>query len=1204
MDIHQILDADSSQQDAIVSAKKGLSFVLQGPPGTGKSQTIANIIAECLANNKKVLFVSEKVAALDVVFKRLDNAGIGDFCLSLHSHKSNKKEIIEKIAKTLSYNIAEDSGNLTQLYAKLVYYRDQLNNYNDELHVKRLGLQKSIYEGYGELVKFIDEKDIVFEINNISEITGIDLENIILFLEEYVLTLKDNASEQLSNPWFGSTITTHTYELQYELDNNLNTLYQRLLEIIPICDKIETDISLTTKHISDSIEILRDCSNAIKIPYFWVQLDKINIIKKEIDSAEMFFYTLQASISDLNVSLVDVEKTHPQFEKQDVLGIRSTASFNSLLDYYKNFVRNDDLYAIWEKIFNFDDVQTSFYELEIKIKNYVSKKEDILTKYEEEVLDVDAKSLLKRFQLDYTSIFRYLKKQYYVDRRLLLGQTKNISKKIKKQGVEVFIADLKMLCELKELQEWFELKTDEFLRLFGECYNGANTDVEKLSEKIRNFRLIIRSAEMFTDLFQLFKKYDELDIQFSKDFSFLYNGYDTDWNYLKNAAVWAVRVCQMKKEMAPDENFIKLICEDESMPEKCAYYHAILSEKSEGLIDLLRWFYKLFDETIFKMSSPGVMLSKISACKDNIAALNNWIDYSSVKAKCISLGLESFILAVEKEGINKSKIIPVYKNHFYRKWLDCAMKESSVLKSFKRQNHENMINEFKQLDKWQFSMANRRIGELFIDKILSQSIFSQNGNEIKILQKELNKKRRIMPIRKLFQNIPNLLLTLKPCLMMSPLTVSLFLESNQFNFDIVIFDEASQVCTENAIGAISRGKQLVLAGDSKQLPPTSFFMAAISDQEYDEEDKDDYTDVDSYESILDEADSFSFPSQTLKWHYRSRHEHLIAFSNSKIYNNKLITFPSNIERTRNYGVEYIYVENGVYDKGGKRDNIEEAKKVVELIFENFRNFPNRSLGVITFSVSQRETIETVLRKERLSNLDFNDFFNEEKDESFFIKNIETVQGDERDTIIFSIGYAKDYAGKMSMFFGPLSSTGGERRLNVAITRAKYNVKLVGSILPLDIKTERITSEGPKLLRAYMDFAINGAKILKSGISVNSDDQTESPFEQSVYEFLIGQGFKVSTQIGCSGFRIDMGIHDPNDYSSFCLGIECDGPTYHSARTARERDRLRQTILEDMGWNIYRIWSTDWLKNPEYEKNRLLQAVNDTISDISRSGRTV
>jgi very-short-patch-repair endonuclease len=439
---------------------------------------------------------------------------------------------------------------------------------------------------------------------------------------------------------------------------------------------------------------------------------------------------------------------------------------------------------------------------------------------------------------------------------------------------------------------------------------------------------------------------------------------------------------------------------------------------------------------------------------------------------------------------------------------------------------------------------------------------------------------------------------------MSPLTVSLFLESDRFNFDTIIFDEASQVCTENAIGAISRGKQVILAGDSKQLPPTAFFTATISDQEYDEEDKDDYTDIDAFESILDEAESALFPSQTLKWHYRSKHEHLIAFSNSKIYRNKLITFPSNIERTKDNGVEYIYVENGVYDRGGKKDNIEEAKKVVALIFECINKYPNRSLGVITFSVAQRETIETVLRKERINNSEYDDFFSEEKDESFFIKNIETVQGDERDIIIFSIGYGKDATGKMSMFFGPLSSTGGERRLNVAITRAKFNVKLVGSILSTEIKSERISAEGPKLLRAYIDFAINGPKTLNADITTNENDQIESPFEQSVYDFLVQNSYNVSTQIGCSGYRIDMAIHNPNDNSSYCLGIECDGATYHSARTARERDRLRRTILEDMGWKIYRIWSTDWIRNTANAKTRLLEVVKIAVSDSQNSKKGV
>ena len=441
-------------------------------------------------------------------------------------------------------------------------------------------------------------------------------------------------------------------------------------------------------------------------------------------------------------------------------------------------------------------------------------------------------------------------------------------------------------------------------------------------------------------------------------------------------------------------------------------------------------------------------------------------------------------------------------------WLDKAMLQFDSIKTFRKVKHDKAVREFNELDTKQLSVSAIRLKEILLNKMPSQYIFSKGGGEIKALHHEMNKKRRILPIRKLFKKIPNLLLALKPCLMMSPLTVSLFLESDGFHFDTIIFDEASQVCTENAVGAIVRGRQTILAGDSKQLPPTTFFSAAISDNDYDDEDQDDYTAIDSYESILDEAESALFPSQTLKWHYRSKHEHLIAFSNTSIYQNKLITFPSNKDKIPDNGVEYIYIGNGIYDKGGRRDNREEAEATVNVIFDNIKKYPNRSMGVITFSVAQREAIDTFLRKKRLSDTRFEDYFSEEKDEAFFIKNIETVQGDERDTIIFSIGYAKDNNGKMSMLFGPLSTLGGERRLNVAITRAKYNVKLIGSILPTDIKVDRITSLGPKLLRQYIDFAINGPKTLNNQIMASDTPQFDSPFEESVYDFLVQAGFNL------------------------------------------------------------------------------------------------
>jgi len=427
--------------------------------------------------------------------------------------------------------------------------------------------------------------------------------------------------------------------------------------------------------------------------------------------------------------------------------------------------------------------------------------------------------------------------------------------------------------------------------------------------------------------------------------------------------------------------------------------------------------------------------------------------------------------------------------------------------------------------------------------------------------------------------------------MMSPLSVSQFLQSDRFMFDTVIFDEASQVRTEDAIGAISRGSQVIIAGDGKQLPPTNFFTAFLTEPEYDTSD-DDENYEDAYESVLEEA--ALLPERTLLWHYRSLHEDLIAYSNAKIYKNRLITFPSSSDRAPSYGVEFIFVPGGIYDQGGRRGNPHEAERVADLVFEHFRTYPNRSLGVIAFGDHQQQAIEMAIRKRRLADQHYEDLFNEDKFEAFFVKNLETVQGDERDTIILSVGYAKSSAGKPPTNFGPIMYSGGERRLNVAITRARYNTKLVSSIRPTDITTENFSHAGPKLLRGYIDFAQRGRTVLENEIKDSGSTQTESPFEEAVYNFLGQLGYQLAIQIGCSGYRIDIAIKHPTLSGRYVLGIECDGATYHSARTARERDRLRQDVLERMGWKIYRVWSTDWIKDPLKEGNDLIRAIENAI----------
>lgn len=583
-------------------------------------------------------------------------------------------------------------------------------------------------------------------------------------------------------------------------------------------------------------------------------------------------------------------------------------------------------------------------------------------------------------------------------------------------------------------------------------------------------------------------------------------------------------------------------------------------------------------------------------CRDNKYLLEEWVDFRSIREKCKDVGLSSYLSEIENKNISSNDIVNVYLKRFYNLWLDKLLPLFPAVINFRGKIHKQAIEEFCALDKAQFKIAQARVRERAMLRMPDFNAITTTKDEIGILKRELSKQRRLMPLRKLFMSIPNLITSLKPCFMMSPLSVSVFLEASSYKFDMVIFDEASQVHTEDAIGAIMRGKQAIIVGDTKQLPPTNFFAASLNDDDYDiDADKeDDYSGA--YESILDEAVAV-LPERGLRWHYRSKHEHLIAFSNIKIYNSSLITFPSSVETAPDFGVEYIYVADGVYDRSGKRNNPIEANKVADLVFEHIRKYPNKSLGVVTFSEAQQNAVDAAIRQKRIRDNSYEFFFAEDKDEPFFIKNLENVQGDERDTIIFSIGYARDNKGIMYMNFGPLSRDGGYRRLNVAITRAKYNIKLVGSIVPTDIDIDKTSSEGVKMLRSYIEFAKQGISAVENELSYDNSLHFDSPFEEAVYDFLISKGYNVITQVGCSGFRIDMAVKDPVLSGKFVLGIECDGATYHSSRTARERDRLRQDMLENMGWRIYRIWSTDWIKDPKSEEEKLIDVVEESLKRL-------
>lgn len=1201
VDLFQVVDADSSQQDAILMAKRGVSFVLQGPPGTGKSQTITNIIAECLASGKKVLFVSEKMAALEVVRKRLTDAGLGDFCLTLHSYKANKREILDQLSKVLelSKRKAKLSDEVFQKLDLLQEYKEKLNDYAEQVYEKVDPLGKSIYQVNGILANLECYENVVFDIADIVSVTPQQFNHYINLLKQFSDTVEKMSEDFRQNPWYGAGISAVTNELIHDIGAYLPNLLNKLKKTLGILDKIVKELALehdtSYNGIFEMCEILSTASKSPGAPVNWVIKDDLAPLWNEIDRYNMLQNNFVNKQKELTAKYRELAVHDPRIILLMPEELLSSVQIESQIEALEKAISEDYCYAFWHRG-EYEKAKVLYNEACRKVNEIIGIRTHLLSKFEKEIFEIDYKQILSRFKTEYTSIFKVFNSQYRIDKKTIKGLHRQVVKRVSFKEIFDVLTELRTLEEAKV---WLNENAPVLSKYFGNYFAGEETDFNEIFRLLKAYEYIIQCKDLLSELFEIAREIENADIELKEQFYYLYTGLSTDWSGVLHSLNWAKDFRNICEKYNLSECFIEYVCTDTEKIDDCRMFLSDLKNAVNDLNKEFEWYLGLFENKDLIKSIPLVTLyERINKCLNNLILLEEWVDFRNIREKCISEGLGDYIQKIEQLNIKAVDIIPVFKKRFYRLWLDQILPQYPAVLNFRRRVQERTISEFADLDRLQFEIAKARIKKKLIDDLPSFDRVTSGVDELNILKRELRKQRNIMPIRKLFRTIPELLLTLKPCLMMSPLSVSLFLESGSYVFDTVIFDEASQICTENAIGAIFRGKQVIIAGDSKQLPPTNFFNATTSNEGFDSNDEDEYDDSNAYESLLDEA--ALLPERTLLWHYRSRHEHLIAFSNVKFYKNSLITFPANINRIPDYGVEYIYVPDGFYDRGGKKGNVIEARRVAELAFEHFKKFPDRSLGIIAFGEVQQHAIDAVIRKMRIERPQFEKFFNEDREEPFFVKNLENVQGDERDTIIFSIGYAKDVAGKFTMNFGPLSKTGGERRLNVAITRAKYNVKLVGSILPTDIDTDRISAEGPKLLRAYIDYAINGPSVILNEVKESESVEYDSPFEEAVYNFLDRNGYKVSTQVGCSGYRIDLAVKHPHISGRYVIGIECDGASYHSARTARERDRLRQAVLESMGWKIYRIWSTDWIKDPVTEGQKLIEAVESAINEYSET----
>jgi very-short-patch-repair endonuclease len=621
---------------------------------------------------------------------------------------------------------------------------------------------------------------------------------------------------------------------------------------------------------------------------------------------------------------------------------------------------------------------------------------------------------------------------------------------------------------------------------------------------------------------------------------------------------------------------------------------SFLSALNSAFDELARWGSSRSEEWLTHIGANPTIAEIGRACEACVSSepfLSSWFEFCRVSSRLQDLGHRQLIEFV-KASDQVDRPAALLRAHAFEAIVREAIQNNPELSAFTRPGYEQAITGFRNLDNEIRALRSQQIARI----AARAPIPAGNGSgpvrtftERHLLEHELGKKRRHIPIRQLVQRAAGALRAIKPCFMMSPMSVAQYLPPGRVSFDLVVMDEASQVKPEDALGGILRGEKIVIVGDPKQLPPTTFFDRIADDDDQDE----DRTAAEETESILEIAQRV-FPNRMLTWHYRSRHPSLISFSNAHFYNNSLLVFPSPIGSGSNLGVKSHFIEGAAYKNSR---NLLEARFVAEAARAHLLEHQNDSLGIAAMNSQQRDLIASEIERLQKTDLRFDEVLRaqDEMEEPFFVKNLENVQGDEREVIFVSTTYGPDPDTQhVYQRFGPISGSHGWRRLNVLFTRARRRIELFTSLRSSDILVGESSSRGVAALRNYLEFAESG-RIPDVGNPTGRPP--DSDFEIDVARLLAMHGYQVDAQVGVAGFFIDIAVKDPRGSNAYTIGVECDGASYHSAKSIRDRDRLRQEILEAKGWRIHRIWSADWFKNRDLEIDRLLAAVEDSVRVI-------
>ncbi len=1043
------LPADATQWEAIALSQKGKSFVLHGPPGTGKSQTITNMIANALHDGKRVLFVAEKQAALSVVKKRLDGIGIGDFCLELHSNKTNKTEVLQRLTSTLALASEKEQVSLSEKSQAIAKLKEDLSEPMVALHKKRrLGV--SIYEALLICLKNKNAPDIM----NIESTfyDGLTKEKI-EFYERMMIQAAAAAKEcggVHNSPFTNVNLTEYSLKTRDALYCASEVMIAEI------------------KHLKNYVALFLD-----------LYRQKISTLtRKKLET------------------LCEIAKTLDS-------GVFSRYFRENEEEFYAFFNANKRLDACLEKYFQhckkLVDIQKEYKELGVWL-------EEGRTDYEHsrEVL----------------SIVKKLNKVALIPFR----------------GEEL-ASMLETVYEIYEAMDRIRSNTK-----LSEYFTFAFGRVDFFDARRSFMKDLYRLHEMCATVFMDYNpdSFNSMCIRAS-------NGY--------SMPVLKGLVRSLDSFRAAEESFLSITNADRR---------------------------KLTEEEILDSYT-----AKAGALIENIDMLAGWCMYKQTAKTLDETGLTFITDALENGSVTGENIVDSFEKNIYKNFLQTNIPLDPVLARFsaavceeKTESLRLAMEEFNELTK-----------EAILTKLISRLPTTSTEGSLSLetanFQRYVKSNLRGMGLRKLFEEIPELIKVIAPCMLMSPITVSQYLKAENGLFDLVIFDEASQIPTAEAICSLARGKAVVVVGDPRQLPPTTFFSSQFVDEENLENE--------DMESMLDDCLAINMQQKHLTWHYRSKHESLIAFSNAMYYENRLCTFPS--PDALSSKVSFRFVEDGLYDRGFTKKNKAEADALVKEVIRRLSDpiLSKSSLGVVTFSNVQKEYIEQKLTAAIIQNhLEGIAYSGEEP---LFVKNLENVQGDERDIILFSVCYGPDKGGRISLNFGPLNQAGGWRRLNVAVSRAREEMVVFSSMTGGMIDLSKTKSRGVAGLKAFLEFAEKG----RTNLAISSDSviSKKPGIGKYIAEELASYGYECRYEVGVSGFKIDVAVVDPKDRKRFILAIMCDT---HGNFSIKDRNVLQIQTLKRNNWNVIRIFTVNYYNNPKREIKKIKDLL-DKLTGADKKGGT-